>query len=86
MLTKSFRTADLALAAFLKSKGFKIHSIDRSRGDGKCTFIFESTPEIDSIVLKFFNNECLVEPLQFLEETRRVKALIYRDEHPDRNS
>ena len=79
MPTKSFKTGDIALVAYLKSKGFKIQGIDRSKSNGKCIFIFEPDPEIDSIALKFFNGQCTVEPMDFLEQTRRVKALIYGD-------
>ena len=79
MPAKIFRTTDLALVAFLKSKGFKIQSIDRSKDNSKCSFIFESNPQIESIVFDFFNGKCTVEPMDFLEQTRRVKALIYRD-------
>jgi len=79
MPTKSFKTSDIALVAYLKAKGFQIQNIDRSRGNGKCIFLFEPDPEIESIVLKFFNGQCTVEPMDFLEQTRRVKALIYGD-------
>jgi hypothetical protein len=79
MSRRSFQTSDIALVAYLKSKGFKIQSIDRSKGNGKCIFIFEPNPEIDPIALKFFNGQCTVEPMDFLEQTRRVKALIYGD-------
>ena len=77
MPLKDFRTSDIALVAYLKAKGYKIKGIDRS--EGKCTFVFESNSEIDSIILRFFNGQCSVEPMDFLEQTRRVKALIYRD-------
>ncbi|MGB2698602.1 MAG: DUF5659 domain-containing protein [Candidatus Zixiibacteriota bacterium] len=77
MPPRSFKTSDIALVAYLKSKGYKIQSLDRSNKEGKCTFVFEPNPEIDKIVLKFFNGQCTVEPMDFLEQTRRVKALIY---------
>lgn len=79
MPLNDFKTSDIALVAYLKAKGYRIQSIDRSNKEGKCTFVFEPDPEIDSIVLKFFNGQCTVEPMDFLEQTRRVKALIYRD-------
>jgi hypothetical protein len=79
MPVKGFKTSDIALVAYLKAKGHKIQNIDRSKGNGKCIFLFEPHPEIDALVLKFFNGQCTVEPMDFLEQTRRVKALIYGD-------
>ena len=45
--------SDLALAAFLSSKGYELLGI---KGNGrKSLFVFEDTPELEQDVLKYFN-------------------------------
>jgi len=66
--------SDLALAAFLSSKGYEILSI---RGNGsKSFFVFEDSPELEQDMLRYFNRQGMVDALTYGEVLRNLKALI----------
>ncbi|MFB0507443.1 MAG: DUF5659 domain-containing protein [Thermodesulfobacteriota bacterium] len=66
--------SDLALAAFLSSRGYEILGI---KGNGKKSlFVFEDTPQLEQDVLKYFNRQGMVDALTYGEVLRNLKALV----------
>ena len=73
-MSKEKTLSDLALAAFLSSKGYEILGI-RENGR-KSLFVFEDTPELEQDVLKYFNRQGMVDALTYGEVLRNLKALV----------
>ncbi len=64
--------ADLVLGTFLRSRGHRIRSIDR---DGtRSVFLFESNPDLEKDILRFYNGDARVEPLGFYELLKSLKG------------
>lgn len=75
MTNETFRTSDLALAAYLTMQGYPIVVINFD-GDRKATFHFEDEPGRQEHILKFFNRQIRVEPIAFLDHVKSLKAML----------
>jgi len=70
----TYLTFDLHLATFLKISGVRL--IDILHNDSRrATFVFEDSPDRQKLVLRFMNQEGQVEPVQFVEAWKSLKAL-----------
>lgn len=73
--TNIFTTSDLALATTL-SLTFPIKYIDKSNGN-RAEFVFDNSPELNKFIEAFWKNEIGIEPKQFFNQLRIIKARIY---------
>ena len=70
----TYSTSDLHLSAFLKISGLRLVDI-LNNGTRRATFVFEDSPDRQKLVLRFMNQEGQVEPVQFVEAWKSLKAL-----------
>jgi len=70
-----YETTDFYLSCFLKAKGFKI--LDIKREGRRTTFIFEDRPDRKGLIRGFYNNEGSVNPLDYQDAIKNLKALTY---------
>jgi len=73
MSNTGYRTADLHLAAYLRISGLRL--IDVVPDARRATFVFQDSPDRQRLVLRFMNQEGQVEPVQFVEAWKSLKAL-----------
>lgn len=71
------RTADLSLAAFLKTAGFDLLRTERE--DRRVYFIFERTPTLEGLKLAYFNHtdDSRVPALEFSNQLAALKTLTH---------
>ena len=69
----AYRTTDLHLATFLKISGLPL--IDVLTNGRRATFVFQDGPDRQRLVLQFINQQGKVEPVQFVEAWKSLKAL-----------
>ncbi|MFC1804297.1 DUF5659 domain-containing protein [Candidatus Omnitrophota bacterium] len=80
-----FRSSDLYLCAFLRSKNVKL--IDHEREERKVYFIFEPAPEIEGLIQSYWNNGA-VEVSSYVKSLDDLKSIIFstnRDRKGDRD-
>lgn len=70
-----YKTADLGLATIL-SLFFPIKELDRSIPP-RVVFIFDRTPELDTLVERFWQKEMTVEPQTLMSQLRAIKTRLY---------
>lgn len=75
MTNNEFITSDLTLATTI-SLNFPITFIDRS-DSSRVEFIFDNSPELNQFIEAFWKNELRIEPKQFSNQLRIIKARIY---------
>ncbi len=68
----AYETSDLHLASFLRCRGFRIEGIKRQ--NGRATFAFENSAELQHAVLDFANDGA-VSARSFSNTLRDLKAL-----------
>ena len=66
------KLTDIGCASYLVAIGYKTKRIERNRY--KSIFVFESSPELQGEVSKYFNREARGEPVQFSETLRSLKS------------
>ena len=71
-----FRTADLALTAVICVFGFVIKSIEKINIQ-RSVFIFENSEELLEVVNKYWRQELRIEPQQYFNQLKILKARIY---------
>jgi len=67
-------TQDLFLTAFVRLKGIKLEDL-RDIGDRKL-FVFENSEEFQLLKRKYYFNEAQVDPLDYKNMIRELKAAI----------
>lgn len=67
-------TQDLFLTAFVRLKGIKLEDL-RDIGDRKL-FVFENTDEYQCLKRKYYFNEARVDPLEYKNMIRELKAAV----------
>jgi len=72
--TNLFTTSDLALATTI-SLSFPIKIIDRTDSN-RVEFIFDNSTELSKLIEAFWKNELSIEPKQFFNQLRILKARI----------
>lgn len=73
-----YQTSDLALATVI-SFYYPIESVDRAN-PRKAQFLFYRDEKLDELVDKYWRGELQVEPQQFFNQLRIVKARLYGEE------
>ena len=73
-MKSEFRTADLALSAFLRISGFELLSVSPV-GRRKSEFVFRDTDGRQELVMRFFNHRGKVDPLEYMNTLKSLKAL-----------
>lgn len=71
-----YETQSLSLASTLISLGLSLDSVVKDP-EGKATFIFPQTEELNQIIEIFWKRELKVEPNSFWEAQRFLKSRIY---------
>lgn len=77
---KTYFTTSLNLGAVLICLGISLDSVIKNQ-DGKSTFVFIRTPQLDEIVENFWQKKLRVEPNSFWEAQRFLKSRIYGEEN-----
>ncbi len=75
----SYKTSDLYLSAFLKSKGVTLHNIERK--DNKVIFAFQNNGDIQDLVNKYFNDSS-VGVLSFKAALADLRTIIFNYKDP----
>lgn len=73
-----YKTNDLALAAFLLSKGIELKQIDRSQPQ-KIQFSFTQTKQLDAHCDHFWSHTAKVCPLAYFLKIKLLKKLIFQN-------
>jgi len=75
-----YKTADLALvAALLLFIPDSLEVVDRGNPH-KVLFCFGKSPDLDSLVKRYWSRELQVEPQAFFNELKQVKVRIYAED------
>lgn len=72
--SSKYATSDFYLAAYLKAKHLKLVSTERE--GRRTTFVFEHKPDIEELILSFYNNG-QVKVNAFKNAIQDLKAIIY---------
>lgn len=75
--TDLFETQDLALAAALKAIKYDILSVKNDAGHG--TFTFKDSAVLQESILLFFNRKLMVSALDYFNEVRNLKNMLYHN-------
>ncbi len=67
-------TKDIYLTAFLLIHGFPLRYLTTE--DRVVFFHFDSTEELEEIILKYFSRNTTVEPTRFLDEIKQLRHLV----------
>jgi hypothetical protein len=74
----AFSTHDLALAATI-SIWFPLQLLVKTNPH-RAMFIFNRSKELDELVEKYWKKELRIEPRQYFDQLKSVKARLYSDE------
>jgi len=74
----SYSTSDLALATVI-SLSYPIDEVDR-QNPRRSQFLFRRDPDLDRLVESYWRGELQIEPQQFFNQLRIVKARLYGEE------
>ncbi|MFA5300809.1 MAG: DUF5659 domain-containing protein [Lutibacter sp.] len=69
-----YKTTDMRLATVL-SLNFPIQNLINN--DGKGTFVFEKTAELEKLIAGFYNKELSVEPSILFNNLKSIKDRLY---------
>ena len=73
-IKSSYKTSDLYLSAFLKSKGVVLKNINKK--NGKVIFIFQSKKDIRELINKYFNDSN-VGVLSYKAALKDLRSIIF---------
>ncbi|HWC58008.1 MAG TPA: DUF5659 domain-containing protein [Candidatus Paceibacterota bacterium] len=80
MQNNYYKTADLALVAvLLLFIPDSLEVVDRGNPH-KVLFCFGKSPDLDSLVRRYWNRELAVEPQAFFNQLKQVKVRIYAED------
>lgn len=72
----TFRTKDLALAAFLRTRGYDSRVGAPDDPSGYCDFLFEGDPSLVGTLAKEFSEGASVRALEYWQSLNALKAQI----------
>lgn len=72
MPTETFRTSDIALAAYLLTSGYRLQGVEAGR---PATFVFDEALDLSDRQIEFVNGQATVEPSSFLNNLKNLKAM-----------
>ncbi len=73
-----FETHDLALAVII-SLFFPVNQINKEN-PRKVIFIFVKNSKLENVITRYWNKELRVEPRQYFDQLKVLKARIYSNE------
>lgn len=74
-----YSTQSLALASAIQLVSTsKLQSIERSP-DGKATFVFDRTDELDKVIELFWQKNLLIDAFSYFEALRYIKSRLYAE-------
>ncbi|HSW96411.1 MAG TPA: DUF5659 domain-containing protein [Candidatus Saccharimonadales bacterium] len=76
--TVYWTSSDLSLVSVL-SLFFPIEKIDKTN-PRKAEFVFVRTSELDGLITRYWEREILVEPRQYFDNLKSLKARLYANE------
>ncbi len=76
--TEFFISSDLSLIA-TASLFFPILDIDKTN-PRKAEFVFKRTQKLDDLIDRYWKKELLVEPRQYFDQLKSLKARLYANE------
>lgn len=76
MLPEEYRTSDLYFAAFLKTAKCHLKKCDVDKRN-KITFVFESNPRIQDLLLGWTNRTEKVSALDYADNIKNLKSLCH---------
>jgi len=74
---KDFRTADLALTAALCVSGFVVDEVEKIDARRSVFIFFDNTAELQEAVNKYWRQEMRVEPQDYFNQLKIIKARLY---------
>ena len=74
--TNEYKTTDLNLAVVL-SLNFPIKELINNNGRG--TFVFENTEELNDLVKDYWNRQLSIEPQALFDALKTIKNRLYND-------
>jgi len=77
--TNFYKSSDLYLSAFLKSKGVILHNIKRS--GNRVVFVFRDDGNVPDLVKEYFNDG-IVKVLSFKASLADLRSIIFNYEDP----
>lgn len=72
---KDYRTSDLYLAAYLKTKDLRFEGTHKD--GGRVFFIFNYRPDINDMKTEFFSGRGEVSAFEFMNEVKALKSLCH---------
>jgi hypothetical protein len=75
-MEESYKTTDMALATVLSMK-FPIRELISKNGRG--TFLFDKSDELEDFVAAFWDKQLSVEPVSLFEALKTIKNRLYND-------
>jgi len=75
-MNHSKEISDLGLATFLNIINHQMIATPKANGH-RSVFIFQASEKIEEDILAFYNRTARVDPLNFIETYRNLKALTY---------
>ena len=77
-MDKTYRTKDLALAAFLYVSNKKLSGLEED--NGKFLFVFNGKADCEKLTDAFWRKEAMVNAREFCDSLRTMKDLIFNRE------
>jgi len=74
-MNKEYRTTDFYLTAFLLAKDYQLKQTENHLG--KLTFTINSDKDLEASIKDFYAGNALVNPLEYQNQLRNLKSLIY---------
>jgi len=74
-MNNTYTTSDFYASAFLVASGVPLFS--HSRTNGKTTFEFRKTDELNNLIDEYYADRVKVSPLRYGNALKNLKALIY---------
>lgn len=75
-IDNTYTSRDFYLSAFLMASGEELQTYRKDAGN-QTTFIFNSSPELQQHVRKFYSLEALINPVTYGNALRNLKSMIH---------
>lgn len=73
-----YQTSSLALASAIQlASTSKLQSVEKSPDSSKAIFVFNITPDLDTIVQHFWDRTLPLDAFSYFETTKYIKSRLY---------
>lgn len=76
-INQNLETSDFCLSSYLLAKNIPIVNTV-GEPSGKCTFVFLTSKQLNSLINEYYQMHASVEPMAFFAAQKRLKQLIYK--------